>query len=323
MRGSLVSNVQDVGLIWDSRVNKWVRATLLVAIGMISLPASAEPMRVLTEHSPPGEYLDENGRVTGATAELVRELLNRVGEQADIKLLPWARGYRIAQQGPNVALFETTRSALREHQFKWVGPIKRITTGFFVRSNDDVSINSLDDARELKRICAYRGGSGGESLKALGFTNLEQPTLPEQCLRMLMHGRVDAWVTSDIGRLPLHANSEYAAEKVELAYITSVRYLYIAMSRDIDDATVELWQSTLNEMKLGGTLARYYRGTYPEEMIEALSQPGPPNLPWLTCANASRASSDSSSISCFRARSPLGMASRHSMSVNRLARDER
>ena len=268
-------------MIRDCRVRQVVRAALLLSVGLICLPLSADPMRVVTEHSPPGEYLDENGRVTGATAELVRELMRRVGEPADIKMLPWARGYRIAQQGPNVVLFETTRSELREDQFKWVGPIKRITTGLFVRRQDGVSIKTLDDARDLKGICAYRGGSGGEFLRAQGFANLEQPTLPEQCLRMLMHGRVDAWVTSDIGRLPLHADSEFAADEVELAYITSVRYLYIAMSRDINDATVELWQTTLNEMKRDGTLARFYQGTYPDEMIQALSQPGHPKLSWL------------------------------------------
>lgn len=268
-------------MVWDSRLRKWVRAALLFTMGLTCLPITAEPMRVVTEHSPPGEYLDENGRVTGATAELVRELMRRVGETAEIQILPWARGYRIAQIGPNVVLFETTRSELREDQFKWVGPIKRITTGLFVRRHDDVSIQNLEDARNLRGICAYRGGAGGESLEALDFTNLEQPTLPEQCLQMLMHGRVDAWVTSDIGRLPLHAELEVPADAVELAYITSVRYLYIAMSPDIDDATVELWQSTLNEMKLDGTLARFYQGTYPDQMIQALSQPGHPDLPWL------------------------------------------
>ncbi|WP_176481729.1 hypothetical protein [Pseudomonas sp. HAR-UPW-AIA-41] len=33
---------------------------------------AAEPLRVLTEHSPPGEYLAADGRVTGPTAEMVR-----------------------------------------------------------------------------------------------------------------------------------------------------------------------------------------------------------------------------------------------------------
>ncbi|MEH6561194.1 MAG: transporter substrate-binding domain-containing protein [Marinobacter sp.] len=238
-------------------------------------------MRVVTEHSPPGEYLDANGRVTGATAELVRELMKRAGEPGDIVLLPWARGYRMALQEPNVALFEATRSEIREDLFKWVGPIKRVTGGFFVRRQDDLAIETLDDARELNGVCAYRGGSDGQSLTALGFTNLEQPTRPAQCLEMLMHRRVDAWMTSDIGHLPLFAETDYSANDVTLAYITSAKYLYIAMSLDTADATVARWQKILDKMKLDGTFAQYYRGTYPDEMIEALSHPGHPDFPWL------------------------------------------
>lgn len=267
-------------MAWDYRAIKVVLAHMLLLVGLTCSPAWGEPMKVITEHSPPGEYLDENGRVTGATAELVRELMRRAGEPGEISLVPWARGYRMAQKEPNVALFETARSELREDQFKWVGPIKRITSGLFVRRQDRITIETLDDARGLGGICAYRGGSGGESLLAMGFTNLEQPTLPAQCLDMLMHGRVDAWVTSDIGRMPLFAETGFSPNDVVLAYTTSTKYLYIAMSLSTDDATVELWQDTLDEMKRDGTLAQYYRGTYPDKMIRALSNPGHPDLSW-------------------------------------------
>ena len=265
----------------NDRLGKVVLAGILLIIQFTSSQLWAEPMTVITEHSPPGEYLDENGRVTGATAELVRELMKRTGEPGDIILLPWARGVRVAQTLPNVALFETTRSEIRENQFKWVGPIKIVTVGLFVRRRDNIAITTMDDARELDGICVYRGSSGGESLEALGFTNLEQPTRPAQCLEMLMHGRVDAWVTSDIGRQPLFAKTAYSHNDVVLAHTTSTRHLYIAMSLDTADTTVARWQDTLDEMKLDGTLARYYRGTYPDEMINALSQPGHPDLPWL------------------------------------------
>lgn len=268
-------------MAWDYRAGKVVLARMLLIVGLTSSPVWGEPMRVITEHSPPGEYLDDDGRVTGATAEFVRELMKRAGEPGDISLVPWARGYRMAQKEPNVALFETARSELREDLFKWVGPIKRITSGLFVRRQDGIAIETLDDARELKGICAYRGGAGGESLLALGFRNLEQPTRPAQCLDMLMHGRVDAWVTSDIGRLPLFAETVFSPNDVVLAYIISIRDLYIAMSLDTDDATVERWQDTLDEMKRDGTLAQYYRGTYPDDMIRALSQPGQPDYYWL------------------------------------------
>lgn len=279
--GWLVSEAQDLRMVGNYHFGRTILAGMLLITGLSSTTVWGEPIIVVTEHSPPGEYLDENGRVTGATAELVRELMKRVGEPGDIILVPWARGYMMAQKRPNVALFETTRTEIREDHFKWVGPIKHITGGFFVRRQSDVVIETMDDARELDSICVYRGSSGGESLRALGFTNLEQPTQPAQCLEMLMLGRVDAWVTSDIARMPLFAETTYSANDVTLAYATSKKYLYIAMSLGIPDATVALWQETLDQMKLDGTLARYYRGTYPDDMIKVLSQPGHPDLPWL------------------------------------------
>lgn len=268
-------------MVWIYRFNRMVLTGMLVINGLSSAQAWGESITVVTEHSPPGEYLNENGRVTGPTAELVRELMKRASAPGDITLLPWARGYMMARKGPNVALFETTRSEIREDHFKWVGPIKRITGGFFVRRQDDISIETLDDARDLNGICVYRGSSGGQSLKALGFSNLEQPTQSALCLEMLMHGRVNAWMTSNIARMPLIAETAYSEDEVRLAYATSTKYLYIAMSLDTPDAIVALWQETLDQMKLDGTLAQYYRGTYPDEMIEALSQPGHPDLPWL------------------------------------------
>lgn len=258
---------------------KWL-CTVLV-ISLLGSRAFAEPVRAITEHSPPGEYLDENGRVTGATAEMVRELMQRAGDPGDIELLPWARAYNIARRGPQVALFETTRTATREDQFKWVGPIKRIVKGFYTRREGGVELASLPEARQLDGICAYLGGSAGQTLLEQGFTNLEQPTRPAQCLEMLMYGRVDAWVTSDIGHVALFSQSGFDASAVVPAYIMDTQYLYIAFSQDTPDSTVERWQQTLDAMKLDGSLARYYRGTYPENMILELSQPGHPALPWL------------------------------------------
>ena len=268
-------------MLWNDRFGGMILAGMLFINLLPSATVRGEPITVVTEYSPPGEYLDDKGRVTGPTAELVRELMKRVGEPGQISLLPWARGYMMARQGPRVALFETTRSELREDHFKWVGPIKRITGGLFVRSSDDIALESLEDARDLDGICVYRGSSGDQALSAMGFTNLEQPTHSAQCLAMLIHDRVDAWMTSDIARGPLFAETPYSESAVKLAYATSTKYLYIAMSLDIPDSTVERWQDTLDQMKRDGTLARYYRGTYPEAMIKALSKPGHPDLPWL------------------------------------------
>jgi len=59
------------------------------------------PLKIYTEDSPPGNYA-LNGKPAGMAMEIVREILNRLGEDADIKIVPWARGYRIALDLPNV-----------------------------------------------------------------------------------------------------------------------------------------------------------------------------------------------------------------------------
>ncbi|WP_108124026.1 substrate-binding periplasmic protein [Saccharospirillum mangrovi] len=259
----------------------WRRMALFMAV--LPALAAAEPvsLQVLTEHSPPGEYLGADGRVTGATADMVRELMQRQGLEGDITLLPWARAYALAQEGPDIVLFETARTAEREARFKWVGPIKRVVSGLYARADSDVAVNSLDDARQVQGICAYLGGSGGNQLSELGFTNLERPAQPDQCLRMLQHGRVELWLTSDIGHRPYLLESGLDESALRLAYSLEYRYLYLAFSLDVPDATVAAWQATLDAMKTDGTLAEYYRGHYPDSMIDALSVPIQPMLPWL------------------------------------------
>ncbi|PTY37999.1 hypothetical protein BGP77_16205 [Saccharospirillum sp. MSK14-1] len=262
----------------------WRRLRTVVALcaslWSIALVA-AEPLRVLTEHSPPGEYLDDNGRVTGATAEMVRALMQRQGLDGDISLLPWARAYALALEGPNIMLFETTRTAEREALFKWVGPVKRVVHGLYALADSELELISLDQARNVTGICAYLGGSGGDQLEALGFTNLERPAQPEQCLRMLRHGRVALWLSSDIGHRPYLLDAGLDETALRRVYSLEHRYLYLAFSRDVSDATIADWQATLDAMKTDGTLAGYYRGHYPASMIEALSHPGQPDFPWL------------------------------------------
>lgn len=260
----------------------WYRYGAVLAWALLMASAQGnEPVRVLTEHSPPGEYLDDTGRVTGATAEMVRELMRRQGLDGDITLLPWARAYAEARQGPRVALFETTRTEAREPLFKWVGPIKRIVDGLYARAGSDLTIDELEDARSVDGLCAYLEGSGGNSLEEQGFSNLERPTQPAQCLRMLMRGRVDLWLSSDIGHPPHFQAAGIHADAVERVHTLSIQYLYIAFSRDTPDTIVADWQATLDEMKRDGALADFYRGVYPDEMIEELSEPGHPDLPWL------------------------------------------
>ncbi len=235
------------------------------------LPVQAE-VWVLTEHSPPGEYLDASGRVTGPTAEMVRELMRRVGHSGEIELLPWKRAYGYALAGPQVALFETARTPEREALFKWVGPIKRIHWGLYDRQERAKPLHNLDEARRVQTLCAYIGDGKGEYLLQQGFSNLYQPVLSAQCLDMLLHGRVDLWLSSDIGKDALAQEQGLAADALVSVLEVATLDLYIAFSLGTPDDIVQRWQATLDQMKRDGTLGAYYRGTYSEALIAEMSQ---------------------------------------------------
>ncbi len=249
----------------------------LAALFTLPVMASAEPnntagkLRVLTEHSPPGEYQEASGRVTGPTAEMVRELMRRAGESAEIELHPWKRGYDYALSDQPVALFETARTRERESLFKWVGPIKRISRGLYALEENAQPLERLEDARASSGICAYNGDSSADLLVQQGFANLALPTLPEQCLSMLLHKRVAMWATSDVEKDAFLASLSLPPTTITRVLKLEMRELYIAFSLATPDSTVQRWQTALDEMKRDGTLATFYRGTYSEEQISAVS----------------------------------------------------
>lgn len=260
---------------------KVYRLFCIILIILISLGFTCygEEIQVITEHSPPGEYIDETGRVTGPTAEMVRELMRRLNLSGDIKIYPWERAYSMALTKRRVALFETTRTEERENLFKWVGPIKRIRWGLYAKKDLKIRLKILEEAKKVETICAYLGDSKGDYLKKQGFTNLYQPVKQIQCLRMLMRGRVTLWISSDIGHRPLLKEAGVDPSELELIYVMGTKYLYIAFSKDTPNEIIKSWQKTLDEMKIDGTVAKYYKGTYPDEMIRVIGNPKEPLLP--------------------------------------------
>lgn len=255
-----------------------LRLCLAVSVFIAPLPhLFAEPqntlgkLRVLTEHSPPGEYQEPSGRVTGPTAEMVRELMRRAGETAEIELHPWKRAYEYALSDQPIALFETARTREREKLFKWVGPVKRISRGLYALEENAQPLDNLEQARQTAGICAYNGDSSADMLLQLGFANLSLPTLPEQCLSMLLHKRVAVWATSDIEKDAFLATLGLPSATIKRVLELDIRELYIAFSLATPDSTIQRWQRVLDEMKRDGTLARYYRGTYSQEQIDSVT----------------------------------------------------
>lgn len=232
-----------------------------------------QPLHFLTEHNPPGEYLNEKGELAGVTTELISILQQRLAEPGNIQLMPWGRALSIARTTNNTALFETVRTPEREHWFKWVGPLKHYQISLYglkERLGERPDLNAL--ARHYT-ACSYRNSATVEEIKRLGFSegkNLILTSKSGDCLEMLLLGRVDLTAVSELS-LPefISAVAAHGSQLVLVKYL-SERKRYLAFSRDITDERIARWQQALEQSYRDGTMRKLYQPVYAEAIIQRL-----------------------------------------------------
>ncbi|MWV14467.1 transporter substrate-binding domain-containing protein [Pseudomonas sp. L-22-4S-12] len=223
---------------------------------------AAAPLQLYTEEYPPLNF-SRDGQPTGLGVEVVQEILRRTGQQARISIVPWARGYQVAQVEANSGLFVTMRTAEREHLFKWVGPIIVGVTSFYALKGSGLHIASLEDARQAGIIAAPRQWYSYQTLQAKGLPNLYGVMGPKQMMTMLRHRRVPLVVADNVTLESLLALGELKPEDVELLHSFLRTYAYIAFSPSADDALIAEWQGALDQMKADGTFAAIYQRWLP------------------------------------------------------------
>jgi polar amino acid transport system substrate-binding protein len=235
----------------------------------------AESLTIYTEIEPPDQFLGPDGKLTGCSYEIVREVQRRVQNADPIEAVPWVRGYKELQGRPNVVLFSIARSKDRDSLFEWVGPIGEIAFVFYARADSPISIKNLDEARKLIFIGVYKEDIRDQHLTKLGFTNLDRSIDDVTILKKLMAGRIDCMVANAAGISDLTISAGYKPEDVRAVFPFLKVQLYIAFSKATPRATVMRWQKALDDMKSDGTFERIYRKYRPNSPI-----PGPALKPF-------------------------------------------
>jgi len=235
------------------------RASAVGAVGSV-----ADELQIFTEEYPPVSF-SKNGQAAGFGSEVVAEIQRRIGSQAQIHVVPWARGYQMVLQNRNVALFATMRTDEREHLFKWVGPLTTVKTSFYAKRDSPVQIRTMTDAKTLDPILVPRQYYSHQYLQTVGFVNLEPVDSPEMMVHMLMLGRRSTMVTDNLTLAALLAKVGAGREDVRSLFTFMQSQNYIAFSHGTEDAVVQQWQSTLDDMKRDGTFAKLYETWLPGE----------------------------------------------------------
>jgi polar amino acid transport system substrate-binding protein len=218
-------------------------------------PLLSSEFTILTENLPPLNYL-EDGVLVGPSVEIVKEIQKRVGSHEPIRVFPWARAYKMALEDENVVLFGMTHTKDREDKFKWVGPLATKRDILVAKKGSGIVINSLEDAKKVKRIGTLRDDTREHLLKSLGFTNLESVSDEQKNAQKLVLGRIDLWTIKKPGLRTVCELAGVDYNELEEVYHLREIELMIAFSKKTSDSVVKKWRDAFNKMLADGTIMK-------------------------------------------------------------------
>ncbi|QIT54974.1 amino acid ABC transporter substrate-binding protein [Aquisalimonas sp. 2447] len=223
----------------------------------------------LTEEYAPYNFTEDDGTPSGITIDVLGALWDRLDADInvnDIRVVPWARGYRVAQEDPTACLGATTITDSRRDQFSFIGPYVQARNA--VIGPADQADHDFGDVGDLAgmEIGVVRNDIAEELLQEAGapvrYVRLAEP---ETMLRMLDGGRFDAiaynvlvvnWTMRDLGI----SVDDYA----ELLLLDEGG-MGLACHQDMNPELLQRMRSAMDEMRQDGTLeeirARYMNGS--------------------------------------------------------------
>lgn len=241
---------------------KLVTSLLLSLTLSSAVSLRAQPLNIYTEEWSPISF-SVNGKPDGLAVQVVQEIQKRIKNPDPIKVVPWARGWKMLTEQPNTVLFTMTRTAEREQMFTMIGPVAIGTTNFYALKNSGIKITTIDDAKTAKAIGVYRASVEERLLLELGFTNVAASSEPLLSAKQLMKQRVDLWCNANLTAPSILSDAGASIDDVESLFTISANHLYIAFSQGTPNDVIELWKNSLEAIKADGTFATIYRTWLP------------------------------------------------------------
>lgn len=221
----------------------------LLSLFLFPMQVGAQKLFLYAENDHPLQFVDDGGKLTGFTVELVKEIQRRVGNSDLIQIVPWSRGLYKLDNDKNTLLFSMAKTPDRESKYQWIGPISTMKYGFYVKNDSPIKITNLEDAKKIDSIGVYRNDILDLALTRRGFKNLDRADSNVSSLKKLMIGRVTVYAGAPVAVQKVVDLAGYSIEDVRLAFEFMRTTLYIAASKDTDPSIVAKWNKALEEMK--------------------------------------------------------------------------
>ena len=243
----------------------WLICHLFLLCWTFSVKADLGKLEYVTEEYPPYNFSDAQGQPTGLAVDLLQMIWQHSGMTPQpVRILPWARGYYLLTQKPNVVLFATARTEARDPLFKWACPIGYAEIVLMGLASHPLKLTRLEDAQQ-HTIGAVRADVGEQLLLNSGFDEQKIMTanrLP-QALRMLTSGRVDLISSNKATLMDLIQAQQLDPAQFEVRWVLSSEQFCFAFSHPVDDALVKEFQHGLTQVLASSEFQRIQHKYFP------------------------------------------------------------
>ena len=167
----------------------------LVAALLVGLDAGSSALGneiVATDYPP---FMIKNGEKPGFSLEILKAAEKRIGRDSRVTFLPFKRMLKTLQRRKDVLNPALYRTPERENKFIWVAKYRTFNNVFLTVGPP---VDSLEQAKTLRKIGVEAGIAMDLRLTRWGFTNLERADRAEINARKLAAGRIDAWALTDV-----------------------------------------------------------------------------------------------------------------------------
>ncbi len=236
---------------------------IFVLLFFLPINASAQSLENitwLTEEYAPYNYT-ENGVVKGIAVDILVAVWKKINlnkTAADIKVYPWARGYKMVQEDPGVCLFSMTVTEPRKELFKFVGPLAGSDITIIAPKAKGLKIGSIDDLKKPGlKLGAVREDVGEQLLIAAGIAAvaIDQSNNAETLVKKLDAGRMDAVAYGfDTARYNMKLLG-IDSNRYETVFMLKQGEMGFAFHKNVDPAVITTMQKALDELIADGTTA--------------------------------------------------------------------
>ncbi|NRA59495.1 MAG: ABC transporter substrate-binding protein [Psychrobium sp.] len=230
----------------------------MMALICTSQVFSAHKIEVVTEYLSPFQVRNHDGTLGGFSTAIVHRLFSLTGHVADIRVLPWARAYRIGLKKPNVLIYSIAHTKPRDKKFIWLGKVKN--ERFFIwgmREKFSDEFTSLEQAKNY-RISVSKGYNSAIFVKENNFNKINLTTRAKQNVGMLFKGRSEILLSSELVLASLVNTLQLDGDRlIKLFEVVELHHdLEIAFSLGSDPALVASFQAAFRQLETSGELTR-------------------------------------------------------------------